>query len=373
MVVTPVKKKKVSLGNAVNTAKSIINPIGTLKKSYNALNPAAPTPPPATVASPDFASYTEQAKNTQPAFVPKTKREVKFNPDGSVSYTSGGVSFPNLSKAEYQALQNEQGGGASGIKAKEQADYSENVRRILDTEAAQDAIYRENPNPEGITSEGAMNIYNKIKYEQQAGKLEDIQAIAEREAGKPVEPLDKSGSPQQQAGFVASGLLGAGTAAGAIGAGALGATAAAAVASPVLLGAGAAIITAKSLMAAQGKNRKQDILNAKAYSIDAQRYLNLYKTQALNPNANVDDLISDYYEMKRLVYASAAMIEERSLFDTTFRVNEGADELAKIKVWLANEDNLDRQFFNNLANANNDVYNAMLPGAMASFNQETQQ
>ena len=363
------------VGKVARTAKSILNPLETAKGAYNVLNPKAPVqaPQPATVAAPNFEEYKQQNMNTQESFKTRKQSKVSFNPDGSVNYTFGDLNIPNLSKEEYRALVQGQGGIAS-FPERERAKYSENVQLILDTEEAERLLYKEDPRPEALSTPGATKLYNELVNKEKEGKISEIQAIAEREAGKPVEEIEKQGSAQQAAGFAVSGALGGlgigGTAA--LGAKALG-IGAAIGAGPVgwALAGAAALNTARAFMANQGKNRALDISNANTIAKDSIKYVNLYKTQALNPNADVDQLIEDYYAMKRQVYASYALIEERSLFDTTFRANEGVEELSKIKIWMQNEDNLDREFFNNLANANNDVYNARISGAMASFNQET--
>lgn len=300
----------------------------------------------------------EIAQPQIPKEYPKYHSDLTINPDGSVVYKSGNFS-KTLTKEEYAVM-----GGASGAK-------TPNIQAIEDYEAVQKGMIEEEKKklPEYITNQGQLDIYSGIISGKQKEKEARIREIAEREAAKPVERMTPAGSPEQAAGFVASGVAKTGAIGTLAAAGAAGGTIAALATVPVV-GAAVALTAAYSLMANQGKNREIDIKNADVTAKSAIKYVNLYKTEALNPARNQEQLIEDYYAMKRAIYASEALIYERSLFDKTFRADEGKDELSKIRMWKADEDNMDARFFTNLANANIDLYNSQIGMAMQNFNAE---
>ena len=358
-----------------NKKKNFITDTLNTKNPRQMLSDAAPQPK-ETQAAPEIMPNKEVTFEEQESVqeYPTYNTNIKFNDDNTVTFTHGNF-IKNMTKDQYNAYLTANRGTTNSKESEQANKFLPDVQDLIDYEAVQRGLFSDAKKklPGYITNQGQLDIYNKIGADKRASIEAEIRAIAEREGAKGVDPLQTSGSGLQTAGFMGSGVVGSLGAAGTAGAaaGALGIGTGLAATGPIgwaALGIGA-LGAAGAWMANQGKNRDQDILNGKSISQQSQKYINLYKTEALNPNADKDQLISDYYDMKRQVYASYNLLHERSLFDTTFRVNQGADELAKIKIWMANEDNLDQEFFTNLANANAETYNARMPIALQQLNQ----
>jgi len=297
--------------------------------------------------------------------------------DKSGTYSHGTESF-DLSKDALQEY------NSPGSVTHLNADDTAKLARIRSYENAQKGIASEERKATGIPDwvKNQMDYDYWLKYKTQPSeeRKKRVDAAAEAEADKPVSPLTGSENPMQQAGFVGASLVGQasnigtlGTIAGTTAAGAIGGSIVPGVGTAIGAGAGAlagvAIATGKAFLASSSKTRAQDIMTAKSASRYSMSQLNVIKARAADPNADVEDVLKDYYDYKRTIYASEVMLSDTDLLDE-INVNEALDELARVKLWMANEEDSTDAIVLERLYQGGDVaaYNAEMPLALQALN-----
>ncbi len=278
--------------------------------------------------------------------------EITYGEDGSINYT-------DFSKEDWNNKVSLKGGGSGMQLNPEQQQAQENEDRTAFMQRMEQGMGTKEQQ-----AEYEVALQTASLPERQA----KLQALMNKYGRMPTMGLEKSSTAANKAGFIGAGVLGSvgGIAGGAI-AGGLAGSVVPGVGTLAGGAIGAILATGNSLLANQGKGRSQDIANAKSVSREARRQIGLLKTRALNPNEDMESVVMQMYQYEGAIRAAEQMIYDKSIIDTVYRIDQGADELYQIELYKLSQGSTRDAIMFNLLNRDEGKYNAEIGAAIQNY------
>ena len=320
------------------------------------------------------STSTESVKNpvaNVPDVLPKHAPNLKFNPDKSVTYSSGNETF-DLSANAYRRYNGEQNIKLTPEEAK-------SVKRANDLEVVgmgnAKTAREEQGIPDFIQNDEQLKLWKEGKLSDFTSKKEGIAKMTEEAQANAKSPTELTRAIDRESGaregFLAASVIGSTGAVGvglgglkAIGAGKALTSSAAAVpvmAATALLGLG------KGEMAFRSKTRASDVSDAASAMIDSDKAMKKIMIAAKDPNSDMSQLIQAREDIKEYKYQAYKLAFEESYYDAKWGLSEGRQTILDYESWKGTLEAIeDEQFNSRLMAQNRDEYVNEMSAYLAS-------